>query len=192
MQELQEIDEETDINRDWQNLKQINLEAAKEFKLAKDGKNANHWWDDDCKRAIKEKNEIRKKCLTTRKTRANLDLYHQKRTQANRICRKKKKEWLEGKIKQVNEIKRKRESRKFYKDVRNLSTRPTEMMLICKDKEGNLLSERKQILERWQQYFKELLNTGNAKMGNKEIYERVENNLELEEPTYNEINKIKV
>ena len=34
-QKLQEIDEETDINRDWQNLKQAILEAAKEFKSPK-------------------------------------------------------------------------------------------------------------------------------------------------------------
>jgi len=53
------------------------LEDAKEFKLPKDAKNANHWWDDDCKRAIQEKNETRGKCLI-RKTRANLDIYQQK------------------------------------------------------------------------------------------------------------------
>jgi hypothetical protein len=32
------------------------------------------------------------------------------------------------------------------------------MTLVCKDKDGNILSERKQILKRWQQYFRELLN----------------------------------
>jgi hypothetical protein len=71
---LQEIGEETDINQDWQNLKQRILEAASEFKLSKDSKNTNHWWDDECKRAIQEKNEARKKCLI-RRTRANLDNY---------------------------------------------------------------------------------------------------------------------
>ena len=51
---LQEIEEETDINHDWQNLKQVILEAAREFELSKDAKNANHWWDNECKRAIQE------------------------------------------------------------------------------------------------------------------------------------------
>ena len=74
------------------------IRAAKEFKFSKDAKNANHWWDDDCKRAVQEKNEARGKCLI-RKTRANLDIYKQKRTNANRICGRKKKEWIEGKIK---------------------------------------------------------------------------------------------
>ena len=98
---MQEIEEETDINQDWQNLKQVILEAATEFKLSKDVKNANHWWDDECKSAIQEKNEARRKCLI-RKTRTNLDIYQQKRIKANTICRRKKKEWAGRKIKELN------------------------------------------------------------------------------------------
>ena len=88
---MQEIEEETDINQDWQNLKQVMLEAATEFKLSKDAKNANCWWDDECMRAIQEKNEARGKCLI-RRTRTHLDIYQQKRIKANTICRRKKKE----------------------------------------------------------------------------------------------------
>jgi len=98
---LQEIEEETDINQVWQNLKQVILEAARESELSKDAKNANHWWDDECscKRAIHEKNEARGKYLIKKKTRTNLDIYQQKRTKANRICRRKKQEWIERKSK---------------------------------------------------------------------------------------------
>ena len=146
--------QETAINQEWQNLKQMILEAASEFKLPKDAKNTNHWWDDECKRAVQEKNEARRKCLM-RRTRINMDNYQQKRAKASRICRRKKKEWLGNKIKEINEINRNRDSRKFYKDVRNLSNQPPAMILVCKDKDDNILSERKQILERWQQYFKQ-------------------------------------
>ena len=59
-----------------------------------------------------------------------------------------KKKWIEGKIKQLNETNRKRDTRKFYKDVRNLSNLPTVTTLVCKDKDGNILSEKRQILER--------------------------------------------
>jgi hypothetical protein len=43
------------------------LEAAKEFKSPKDAKNAYHWWDDECKKAIQEKHEARGKCLIRKK-----------------------------------------------------------------------------------------------------------------------------
>jgi hypothetical protein len=117
---LHETEEETDINQEWQNLKHAILEAVTKFNLSKDAKNANHWWDDECKSAIQEKNETRGKSLI-RKTRTNLDIYHQKIIKANRICKRKKKEWIERKIKELNETNTKRDTRKFYKDVRNLS-----------------------------------------------------------------------
>jgi len=63
------------------------LEAATEFKLSEDVKNANHWWGDECKRGIQEKNEARRKCLI-RKPRTNLDIHQQKRIKTNRIYKK--------------------------------------------------------------------------------------------------------
>jgi signal recognition particle subunit SEC65 len=75
---LQEIEEETNINQDWQIRKQVILEAAMGFKPSKDVKNANHWWDEECKRVIQEKNEARRKYLI-RKTRKILDIYQQKK-----------------------------------------------------------------------------------------------------------------
>ena len=139
---LQEIEKETYINQEWQNLKHVILEAATEFKLSKDVKNANRWWEDECMRAIQEKNEARRKCLI-RKTRTNLNIYQQKRIKANRICRRKKKEWIERKIKELNETNRKRDTRKFYKDVRNLYNLPTVTTFVYKAKDGNILSEKK-------------------------------------------------
>ena len=78
-----------------------------------------------------------------------MDIYHQKRTKANRICRRKKKEWIEKKIKELNEANKKRDTRKFYKDVRSLSNLSTVTTMVCKDKDSNILSEQKQMLERW-------------------------------------------
>jgi hypothetical protein len=64
------------------------------------------------------------------------------------------------------------------------------MTLICKDKDGNILSEKKQILERWQQYFKELLNPESERINSIKPHEGPINNLELEQPAYEEINEI--
>ena len=71
-----------------------------------------------------------------------------------------------------------------------MSNLPTVTTLVCKDKDGNILSEKQQILERWQQYFKELLNPGTEEMNSIKTREGSKNNLELEEPTYEEINEI--
>jgi hypothetical protein len=72
------------------------LEAATEFKSAEGVRNANHWRDYECKREIQEKNTT-EKCLIRKRT--NLEIYQQKRIIANGICIRKKKEWIERKIK---------------------------------------------------------------------------------------------
>jgi phosphoglycolate phosphatase-like HAD superfamily hydrolase len=64
------------------------------------------------------------------------------------------------------------------------------MTLVCKDKDGTMLSEKKQILERWQQCFEELLNPKIGKLNNVEIHEGSINKVELNEPMYEEINEI--
>ena len=71
------------------------------------------------------------------------------------------------KIKELNETKMKRITRQFYKEVRNLCNLPTVTTLVCNGKYGNILSEKKQILERWQKYFKELLNSETERINRK-------------------------
>jgi len=69
-----------------------------------------------------------------------LDIYQQKRTKANKICRRrKKKELIERKIKEINDTNRKKDIRKFYKDVRNLSNLPSVATLVSKDKDSDIL-----------------------------------------------------
>jgi hypothetical protein len=118
-------------------------DAATEFQLAIGVMDPNHWWADECKTAVQEKNEARRICLI-RKTRANMDNYRQKRTRAKRTCRRKNKQWLGMKIKEISESNRKKDKRKFYKHIRNL---------VCKDKNGKMLSDERHILEGWQKYF---------------------------------------
>ena len=43
---------------------------------------------------------------------------------------------------------------------------PTVTTLVCRDKDGNILSEKKKILEKWQKYFKELLNSETERINN--------------------------
>jgi hypothetical protein len=114
------------------------LDTMTEFQIARGVMKPIHWWEDEWKKIIREKNEARRICLI-RKTRANLDNYQQKRTKANRTCRRKKKEWLERKSKETSESNRKKDTRKFYKDIRNLSHLPITMTLVCKDKDGKTL-----------------------------------------------------
>jgi len=65
---------------------------------------------------LKKKNIARKKCLQKR-TRANQEQYTQARKEANKICKEKKKQWLNNRLKQIEEAHKQNETRKLFKDT---------------------------------------------------------------------------
>jgi hypothetical protein len=72
----------------------------------------NKWWDVDCRKAIEDKNKARQRLLQCR-MRITREQYQDKRNEANRVCRNKKKKWLNDRILQIEENHRKNETRKF-------------------------------------------------------------------------------
>jgi hypothetical protein len=82
-----------------------------------------------------------------------------KKTEAYRVCREKKRIWINNKIKQIEETSNKNETRKFFKDAQVFNKQQLVLPIFCKDKSGNILSEHTDILQRWKQYFCDLQNT---------------------------------
>jgi hypothetical protein len=102
-----------------------------------------------------QKNETRKKYLLAR-TRASREAYEAKRTEANKVCRRKNRDWINNKIKYIEELNDKKETRKFYKETQFFNKQQTTFPNFCKDKYGNTLSEHQNILQRWKQHFCDL------------------------------------
>jgi hypothetical protein len=111
-----------DVNHEWKNIKSIIIELAEEIIKTQEKHPHNEWWDDECKEAISKKSIARKKCLQKR-TRANQEQYLQARKEANEICKEKKKQWLNNRIKQIEEAHKQNETRKFFKDIKNIPKR---------------------------------------------------------------------
>jgi len=64
---------------------------------------------------MSQKNEARKKYLQV-KTRATREIYETKRTEANTICREKKRIWINNKIRQI-EASNENDARKVFKEA---------------------------------------------------------------------------
>ena len=118
----------------------------------------NEWWDEECKVAISRKNILRKKCLQKR-TRATQEQYKQARKEADKICKVKKKQWMNNRIKQVEEAHKWNDTRKFFKDICSLQNDRSSPILACKDKNGTLKTDKQEIMKRWKQYFADLMKT---------------------------------
>jgi len=141
-----------DINEERTNIKTI-VNSAKEI-IGIRKKERNDWFDYEC-REIMEKNKARNKCLN-RNTRVNREDYEQKRSEARNLFKKKKRELLKKKNR-IRESKEKKFMRKFYKAIKELNRPYQSESVTIKNEYGKPLTEQKEILNRWKQYFDSLL-----------------------------------
>ena len=176
------------IEGKWKNLKDSIQSAAEEILGRKQVEAKNDWYDDECKQAIEERNQARIKMLQ-RTTRAVSEDYSQKRNIAKKICRKKKRQYELEKMTEIQYHYETKNTRKFYKEIKQIKTGFNSTVNIIKDKKGNILAGQKQILDRWVEYFKETLNKErNKDYGKRQInFEDDENDEEIQPPTKEEI-----
>jgi hypothetical protein len=142
-----------------ENLKRIEkvIKEAADETVTKDKNQRNkEWFDGECLKAVSENNARRR--MLQRETRINCGRYQELRREANRICKKKKKERM--KRQEVDKFKDQNERRKFYKEVDKLKKEYQPRINGCRNKDGEIIRDEGKILRRWEEYFKELLSTG--------------------------------
>lgn len=158
---IEESTNEEGVERKWKQLKDMMLQAAKEScgssKITNKNIKKTKWWSKDLKRKIKEKKDKWKKYLVTRR-KEDYEEYKNCRQQVKiKVKEAKKESWKEfGESMRDNYT----ENQKlFYGTLKQLRNTKTFTMKNIKDKNGKVLTEEKDILERWKQYFKDLTNT---------------------------------
>ncbi|XP_055388330.1 uncharacterized protein LOC129616782 [Condylostylus longicornis] len=117
------------IDDEWNEIETALIESARNVIGQKQMQRNAEWFDNECRKAIKIKNEARQKTLQ-RCTRANMENYKEKRRIATKLCRNKKKLYMKEKPK----------------------------LALCKDKDGNMITEENEIIKRWAEHFKDTLN----------------------------------
>lgn len=155
--QLEENEVNDDIEGKWKSIKDAIFSTCEQVLGEKKWGRNEDWFDEECMRVIDEKNKCRQKMLQ-RETRSNCEIYKESRRTAHKLCRKKKREMLQRKLKAIEEANEKNESSVFYQDVKKMGKGFQPKLFICKDKEGNLLSEEKQIMDRWVEHYEDLLN----------------------------------
>jgi len=106
-----------EVEQEWEQIKTAITEATNEVIQTHNKKQRNEWWNEDCQLAVRRKNESRRKWLQQR-TRASNEWYHKKRNEANRVCAKKKKEWINNIIRQIEEHHKRNEPRKYFSEIK--------------------------------------------------------------------------
>lgn len=132
-------------------------EAASEVIGHATARKTNGWFDEECKDAVSAKKELRVKMLG-RNSRSNTAALKQQNIQTYRLLRRKKREHLIKVIENLEAHNRNGDVREFYRSVKKSRNGFKANSIKIQNESGELLSDKTEILKRWTEYFRDLLN----------------------------------
>ena len=150
------------IDREWLTFKNALMDTLKKEcgtkELGKTKRKGTIWWNDAVKEATKQKKLLYKKWAKT-KDEGDLINYKEARKAAKRLIKSSKENsWARYGI-QLSDL-CKTNSREFYKSVKSMRIRDEVYNPIhtINDKNGETITNKATIRNRWQEYFQDLLN----------------------------------
>jgi len=150
--------EDQHVEDAWEDIKQVICKAADNSLGQKSRMVRNGWYDEECSEILEKQNKARLKMLQ-RKTQSNIEAYKEAHREARKVCRKKKKYYEEEKLEELQEKYKRNRLKQFYEGICKIRTGFQPRATMCKNKQGAIVGEEKDILEVWATYFKELLNS---------------------------------
>ncbi|KAL1446641.1 hypothetical protein WDU94_003506 [Cyamophila willieti] len=182
-------EEERNIENQWKKLKNTLQECAKEICGEKENKKKKPWFDNQCCEMVIMRKAMKEKWLNS-KVEVDRKAYTEQNKNTTRTLRQKKRNWLKSLMEKAEEDRTANNSRDFYRTTRFFRQEYKPRAYGVKDKDGIPIIQQKEGLDRWKEYFEELLNVETREEDNEEafIYQNVQP--ELEVPTLEEVSKI--
>ena len=126
---------------------------------------AESWFDEDCETVTIEKNKAYLNMIQKGNTRGNAEMYKNKRKEEKKIHKKKKREYENKRLAELEEFRNTNEVRRFYRNVNSDRKCFKPHTNMCKDSSGKILTDKGEILKRWKEYFNQLLNENHPHNG---------------------------
>ncbi|XP_055525667.1 uncharacterized protein LOC129718677 [Wyeomyia smithii] len=128
----------------------------------------NDWFDGECQQAMERKKRAWKNYLSIA-TRENAAKYRRARNELTTILRRKKRQQEDRDREELEQLFRANETRKFFEKVNQSRKGYTPSPDMCRDVEGNLITSEREVVDMWQRFFDEHLNSGATEGGGREV-----------------------
>jgi len=149
-----------DTNKMWNDVKETIIAAGEEVMgttTTSIQKRNVEWFDEEYREKIAMKNEARRRILQ-KETRGSYEKYKELQKEVKKVCKKKKKEHLQKQLEETEQLNRQDERRKLYKAMDKIRKGYHPRQEACRDKDGKVLFDKEEIMNRWAEYFKDTLN----------------------------------
>jgi hypothetical protein len=120
------------------------------------------WFDEECSQLADGKKQTKLQWLQDPSD-VNEDNLSDVRREASRHFRTKKREYLKDRINECESNSKNKNTRDLYRGINEFKKGYQPRTNLVKDKRGNLLADPHKILNRWKNYFCQLLNVHGAR-----------------------------
>jgi hypothetical protein len=150
-------------------------------------KQPNDWFDKECQEATEVKNKAYVNMQQRSYTRASADKYREGRRKEKQLHKRKKKQYENNQIEKLEELVQQHQTRQFYRDINKLRKDLKPRLTICKSKNGDVITEKDDIINRWKDHFHELLNSMEQEKEPPIMQDHNDTNEEESSPTIEEV-----
>ena len=96
------------------------------------------WFDDECQAATEDKNKAQRKMQQGYGTRSLIEEYNEKRRKEKTIHTRKKKEWMNVELENMELLRKQHEWRKFYNKINTARKQLKPIVHIRRNDNGSL------------------------------------------------------
>ena len=153
------VDSDDGLDGRWKKITCTIHKTAEEVFGKTNRKPSNDWFDEECQEATEEKNKAYVSMQQRGYTRASTDKYQEARRKEKQVHKRKKKQYENNQIEKLEELGQQNQIRQFYRDINKVRKDFKPRLTICKSKSGDIITGKGDILNRWKDYFYELLNS---------------------------------
>ncbi|KAJ4441767.1 hypothetical protein ANN_11625 [Periplaneta americana] len=181
-----EVEKELDVNSVWENIRDSIKIAAEQSIGYYETKKKKPWFDEDCCMVVKRRKQAKLKFLQD-PVEEKRDNYFNERREASRTLRNKKRGYLKEKLNEVETNSKNKNIRDLYKGIKEFKNGYQPRVNVIKDENGDLLADSPSILNRWKNYFAQLLNVHRPNRNDRDEIEIQTAEPFIPEPTLSEV-----
>ncbi|KAJ4439878.1 hypothetical protein ANN_08007 [Periplaneta americana] len=181
-----EVEKELDVNSVWENIRDSIKIAAEQSIGYYETKKKKPWFDEDCCMVVERRKQAKLKFLQD-PVEEKRDNYFNERREASRTLRNKKRGYLKEKLNEVETNSKNKNIRDLYKGIKEFKNGYQSRVNVIKDENGDLLADSPSILNRWKNYFAQLLNVHRPNRNDRDDIEIQTAEPFIPEPTLSEV-----
>jgi ribosomal protein S17E len=154
---LRNLEDSGDFNRAWDNIRENTKIPAQDSLDYCESNRCKPWFDEECSKLVYRRNQAKLQWLKD-PSEANEDKLSDVRREASRHFRNKKWEYLTHKINELESNSKNKNIRDLYRGINEFKKGYQPRTDLAKDEGSDLLADAHKILNRWKNYFCQLLN----------------------------------